>query len=212
MAIRPPALALARPRPGSFFIGLCLARPNISPGRAVPSPAQYPTEPCRASPRALLAAQVRARRPISCRAAPAEPGTTTEFGPPEAHPRRGGGGDGRRCGDEEAAGVGVAETRRWRRLAGRRRGGGACRDLVDAPVAGILWRRRLRLPVPPAADAALAARPPCSRRARLPCSPTPHPTPPHPPMPQPPPRAPPAAVPTSRARCKEPRRGGGGVG
>ena len=133
MAIRPPGLALARLCPGPFFIGPCLARPNIPPGRAVPSPAQYPTEPCRASPRALLAAQVRARGPISCRAAPAEPGTTTEFGPPEAHPRRGGGGDGRRCGDEEAAGVGVAETRRRLRPAG---------GDEAAALAGIWWMRQ----------------------------------------------------------------------
>ena len=67
------------------------ARPSLGTGppwpvlyRAVPSPAQYPTGPCRASPRAPLTAQARARGPVSCRAGPRKPGTTTQIGPPEA--------------------------------------------------------------------------------------------------------------------------------
>ena len=52
--------------------------PGPSPGwpvlsRAVPSPAQYRSGPCRASPRALPAAQARARGPVSCRASPRSP-------------------------------------------------------------------------------------------------------------------------------------------
>ena len=54
------------------------ARPGPSPGwpilsRAVPSPAQYRSGPCRASPRALPAAQAWARGPVSCPASPRSP-------------------------------------------------------------------------------------------------------------------------------------------
>ena len=49
----------------------------------MPSPVQYPTGPCRASPRALPTAPTQAHGPISCRASPAEPGTTHGPGCPK---------------------------------------------------------------------------------------------------------------------------------
>jgi hypothetical protein len=67
----PPGPALARAQPGPLLAVSCLARPNMKSGRA--------------SPRALPAAQARARGPVSCRASPLEPGTTAQAGPPEAH-------------------------------------------------------------------------------------------------------------------------------
>ena len=71
------AIRAARPGPGT-------GPPWPVLYRAVPSPAQYHTGPCRASPRAPLTAQARARGPVSCRAGPRKPGTTTQIGPPEA--------------------------------------------------------------------------------------------------------------------------------
>ena len=71
------AIRAARPSPGT-------GPPWPVLYRAMPSPAQYPTGPCRASPRAPLTAQARARGPVSCRAGPRKPGTTTQIGPPEA--------------------------------------------------------------------------------------------------------------------------------
>ena len=72
------AIRAARPGPSTSP-----AWPALS--RAVPGPAQFQVGPYRASPRALPAAQARARGPVSCRASPLEPGTIVLTGPPEVH-------------------------------------------------------------------------------------------------------------------------------
>jgi hypothetical protein len=117
----PPGPALARARPGLFFIGPCLAWSNIPPGRAV-------------------LARGLSRRPKHgpaglFRAGPARQSSALQQSLGRPKPIR---------GEEAAATAGAAETRRRRGSAWPRRGGGGGRrggDEAAAP-AGIWWMRQ----------------------------------------------------------------------